>query len=640
MFALDWHRSDRPGVAADRLAASLGAGTGRAAANDSGDGWSAARLMPFADPRRARGWSAAQADGLIVLFAGYLANARELALALGLPWPASPSPDQLGQLYAKLLRQSGSDETERRAIGEYAAAVIDPARQTLRLVRSPLRAPPLHYHAAEERVVAASVPRAIVAAIGDRPLNPLRMADNAWFNYSTDQNGWYEGIIRLRHGHVLEAGPGGAVLRRYYDAAALPRIHLPRRSDYVEQADALLKEGIAAALDGFSRPALLLSGGLDSSLVAAKALDVLPAPQTLDTFTIVPRAEWDQRVPAGYYGDERPWVAALAARHPRLRPHYIDNANTGFDQGLGELFQLAGMAPINLANFGQYHAPIRAARAAGCDVILTPEWGNHTFSNAGNWAERELFRGLRWRELGALLRADTDDPRAVWRRFVGDCLLTELPPRWWHWQRRMRGEPDTRALSSPLRADYVAANGLDARAAAQGGGIGGVGPRSQAEWLNHELASSFDETADIWQGFEQLYGVPVRDPAAYRPLAEFCFGLPTDMFVHRGERRWLAREMARGVLPEAQRNNPLRGRHNADWLAKLAPHRAALRAELGRLEQVPELADMLDFPRLKAALDAWPDETPLGSAALPLQVALTRGLTTARFINHVAGRNA
>ena len=586
----------------------------------------------------ARAWSPVQIDGLIVLFTGHIANARALAGELGLTLPQHPGPDDLARLYAKLVRRYGSG-ADLQAIGEYAAGVIEPERRTLRLVRSPLRAPPLHYYHDAGRIIAASVPRVILAA-GVKPrLNPLRMADNAWFNYGTDQSGWYAGIERLPPGHALEAGPDGVRLNRYYEPADLPQIRLPRRSDYVEQAQVLLTEAVAAALDGYDRPGSLLTGGLDSSIVTATALDVLPEAQQLPTFTSIPQQEWDGRVPAGTYGNERPWVEAFAQRHPRIRPQFFENAGLGFDHGLAELFQLIGIAPINLSNFSHYHEPFRAARAAGCDVVLMAEWGNQTFSNGANWAAREYFRTRRWGELTALLRADEDDRRPLWRRFAGECLLPALPAALWRWQRAIRGVPDAREIASPLRGEFVKAHFLAARGHAQSGGLAGAAPASQRAWLLSELSPAFDETNDIWQGFEQLYGVAIRDPAAYRPLAEFCFGLPTDLYAFQGQRRWLAREMAHGMLPEAQRRNPRRGRHHADWLAKLAPRRAELRAELERLEQVPELAEMMDFPRLKAALDDWPGETPVGADALSLQVAVTRGLTTARFINYVAGRN-
>ena len=639
MFALDWRVHESSEATQSWLAASLAAGTGRVAGQAVQPGLVCAKLLAHNDPRRARGWVPIQIDGLVVLFAGHIANARSLAAELGLNFPAQSHGYDPARLYGKLLRRSGAD-CDLRIIGEYAAAVIDPARQTLRLVRSPLRAPPLHFHNAGQRVIASSVLRTILAAGIVPELDPLKLADNAWFNYASDRTSWYAGIAKVPLGTSMEFGPQGVHVQRYYDPLTLPEVRLPRAQDYVEQADALLKEAVAASLNGFSRPAVLLSGGLDSSLVAAKALDILPPAQDLPAFTFVPQSDWDGRVPRGTYGDERPFVDAFAAMHPRIVPHYLENQGLAFDHRMAEMFHLTGIAPINLANYSTYHEPWRAAQQTGCDVLLVPEWGNETFSNAGEWGQLEYFLSGRWGELVAALRTISDDERPLWRRIVGECLLPLLPPRLWRWQRALRGVRDTRELASPLRADYVAAHALNTRGDAQGGVLGSAAPRNQRQWLARTLNTAFEDSADVWQGFEQLYGLPMRDPAAYRPLAEFCFGLPTDLYLRHGERRWLAREMARGVLPEAQRSNLRSGRHHADWLAKLAPRRAELRAELERLEQVPELVEMLDFPRLKAALEDWPDQTPIGEDALALQVAVTRGLTTARFINHVSGRNA
>ena len=638
MFALDWRVHEPSDLPQSQLAASLAAGTGRVAGSAARPGLVCAQLLAHNDPRRARGWAPVQIDGLVVLFSGHIGNAGLLAAELGLNWSVQPDADDLARLYGQLVRRS-SERCDLRIIGEYAAAVIDPSLQTLRLVRSPLRAPPLHFHHAGARVIASSVPRTILAAGIVPQLDPLKLADNAWFNYASDRTGWYEGIAKVPLGTWVEFGPQGVQVQRYYDPLTLPEVRLPRAQDYVEQADALLKEAVAAALEGFARPGVLLSGGLDSSLVAVKALDVLPPEQHLPAFTFVPQSDWDGRVPRGTYGDERPFVDAFAAMHPQIIPQYLDNRGLAFDHRMAEMFHLTGIAPINLANYSPYHEPWRAAQQAGCDVLLVPEWGNETFSNAGGWGLIEYFLRGRWGEMGAALRTISDDDRPLWRRFVGECLLPLLPPALWRWQRAVRGVRDTRELASPLRADYVAALALNARGDAQGGALGAPAPRNQRQWLARTLNGAFEESADVWQGFEQLYGVPMRDPAAYRPLAEFCFGLPTDLYLRGGQRRWLARQMGRGVLPEAQRTNQRNGRHHADWLVKLAPQRESLRAELDRLEQVPELAEMLDFPRLKAALDDWPDQTPTGADALALQVALTRGLTTARFINYVSGRN-
>ncbi len=278
-------------------------------------------------------------SGLSVLFAGYIDNARDLAGALGLPWPRRPRIDDFARLYALLLRRHGN-ATDRLAMGQYAAAVIDDRQRRLRLVRSPLSAPPLHFRARAGLVRVASVVRVLLADDLAPRLNPSRMADNAWFNDGSDRSDWYGSIERVPLGTVIEFSSGARAENRFYDLLSLPRVTLPRRADYVEQAQALLKEAVAAALDPFEKPAVLLSGGLDSSLVAAAALEVLSPGQSLPAFTFVPQDDWDGRVPRGTYGDERPFVAAFAEKFPRIKPHFLDNRGLGFDHRMAELFHL------------------------------------------------------------------------------------------------------------------------------------------------------------------------------------------------------------------------------------------------------------------------------------------------------------
>lgn len=620
------------------MAGSLAAGTGLVAGLAEGPGWQAARLLDHGDPRRARHWHPAAIGGQLVLFAGFVANGRAIAADLGMAWPERPGPDDYARLYGAHLAQHGT-AGELGLVGEYAAAVFDPAAARLILVRSPLRAPPLHFRLIEGGIVAGSVPRVLFAPGGIPRLDRSKLADSAWFNYGSDRLGWYEGTDRLLPGTRLELHAGELKRTRYYDPAALPEVRLPRPGDYVEAALALLDEGVKSSLQGSSRPGVLLSGGLDSAIVAARAAAMLPEGRALDAYTFVPQADWDGRSPPGTFGDEGPAVAEFAKLHPQIQPHFFDNHGLGFDHRMAEMFHHTGIAPINLANFSSYHEPLRAARASGCDVVLLPEWGNDTFSNAGEWAPIEYLLKLRWGELVRALKTLPDDPRPLWRRLVGSSLLPLLPPRLWRWQRALRGIADKRELASPLRADFVRSQQLLARADMAAGGIASAAPRSRRAWLRGALGSGSDDSADIWQGFEQIHGLTIRDPAAYRPLAEFCFGLPTDMFVRQGEWRWLAREMGRGLLPEAQRTNRRSGRHNADWLAKLAPKRQELRDELTRLAMVPDMAEMLDIPRLIAALDAWPAETPTGMEGLELQIAVTRGITVARFIKWAEGRN-
>jgi len=109
---------------------------------------------------------------------------------------------------------------------------------------------------------------------------------------------------------------------------------------------------------------------------------------------------------------------------------------------------------------------------------------------------------------------------------------------------------------------------------------------------------------------------------------------------HLGVARWLAKEMAKGIMPEEQRANLRNGRWDADWHLRIGRRREDFLAELNSLSRDARMAAMFDIPRLQAALENWADETPtdLLSVYGP-EFAVPRALLTARFIKYVEGQN-
>lgn len=623
----------------ERLGASLVAGLGRFAGQQRSQTAIAASALPHRDERKARTWTPATVGPALVLLAGHLDNVTSIAAELGTAVPSRDDPAALARLYGMAVLSWG-DDADRRVIGEYSAIILNEDARLLRLARSPLRAPPLHYFTSAERVIAASVPRAIFACGIDRQLDEIKLADNALFNLGNEERGWFAGINRVPLGSVVELTPGGQLCRNYYDIAALPRIRRASTADYVAEAHELLREGTTACLAGSRKPAIMLSGGLDSALIAGKALEVMPEGAPLNAFTFVPESTGRGADTTGWYSDERPWVEAFCQKHPRIVPHFCDNANGGFDSRMEDLFFTTGGAPINQTNVAFYHQLWAAARAEGCDRILLGEFGNVTFSARGDWAYREYFRTLRWCQLYRALRGAADDGRPLYRRFITQVLMPMLPDSVWNWQRRVRGMPNIFEIATPLRDDYALDSGATARARAANVAATRANERTRLSDMADIHRTGWGGFSDIYHGFEQLHGITQRDPTAYRPFFEFCAGLPSELFLHDGVDRWLAREMGKGVLPEAQRLNRLFGRHNPDWHVKLSRRRSELLQELDRLERVPRLARMLDFAKVRAALEDWPEADALtNEARLVREGAIPRAFLLARYINYVEGRN-
>jgi asparagine synthase (glutamine-hydrolysing) len=112
------------------------------------------------------------------------------------------------------------------------------------------------------------------------------------------------------------------------------------------------------------------------------------------------------------------------------------------------------------------------------------------------------------------------------------------------------------------------------------------------------------------------------------------------MFARDGTLRWLAKELAKGVMPERQRANLLNGRWDSDWQLRLQRKRREYLDELDRIARDPRLSAMVDVPRLRRALEAMPQITPTDrQTVLPLEMAIPRGILAARFIRYAEGRN-
>jgi asparagine synthase (glutamine-hydrolysing) len=404
----------------------------------------------------------------------------------------------------------------------------------------------------------------------------------------------------------------------------------------------LLDEGVRACLAGFRHPGTTLSGGLDTPQVALRALAALPNDQRLPTFTFHPEPGYDERVQNYFLGDERPLVEAFAAMHPRLDPHFTGNEGYEHDYRWTEFFHLMGAAPSGLCNMYVFHGLLSDAAREGCDLLLLAEWGNFTFSDKGDWGYVEYLLTGKWRQLWlALTRIQTDD-RSAFGRFLVRCLLPLMPDAFWRAARRL-AKPKHRPfldMMQPLSSQYRVQSGAQRRLDRSGVFIERYQPRSRRHAQRMLFINGDGDSAEIYQAFEQMYGVALRDPMAYRPFVEFCFGLPVEMFMRDGRVRWLAKEMAKGLMSEEQRANRLNGRWDADWHLRLGRRRADLLAEVDRLAKDERMAAMFDLPRLRAALEDWPDETEVDAQQFYVrEFAVPRGLLAARFINYVEGRN-
>jgi len=153
-----------------------------------------ARMTGLWDPPETRS-SRRQAPTLLpwgdsVLFTGWFDNRAEVAEQLGI------DAQDPAAVYGHAVARWG-DEADRRIIGAYCAVVDRPAVGEVRLARSALSAPPLHFHSSDHGIAAASVPRALFALGLPAELNEERLAMRLHGVCHDAPGGWYKGIEAL-----------------------------------------------------------------------------------------------------------------------------------------------------------------------------------------------------------------------------------------------------------------------------------------------------------------------------------------------------------------------------------------------------------------------------------------------------------
>lgn len=572
--------------------------------------------------------------GQVAVLSGWFDNADAIAAENGLTRPGA------NFLYGVAVERWGLD-AERRILGHYCSLMIRPEGGPVRIARSPLAAPPLHYFERDGAIGVASVPRALVAMGLPQRLNRRKLADGLYLN-PTEDEGYLEGSRRVGIGEVVTLAKGSRRVARIFDPMAIKPLPHGDPREYIAEADRLLSEAVGVALKGARQPGLTLSGGLDSSNVAARALRLLPVGQTIKSFTFGPLPAWRASPEDRFIGDETPLVRQFLAMHPRIEPYFTDNADRDFDTDLERMFLAVGSGQPNFPVAFRFNGLAKLAHEQGCDVLIHSDMGNATFSNFAPWAACEYFRHGQWRQLWMTLSRRPNQQKTVLREFLGKVLLPATPDWFWRRWRTWRGNPP---VSINARLSFVhpqAMAAFDVHRRADAAKVlyerDWYGYRSQVT-ANH-FARGDGEAHDYIQGCAQLYKVRSRDATAYRPLVEFCLSLPTEAYMFDGESRWLARQLGRDLLPEAIRTERSEGLQGSDWHERMTPRLAEFREELARARNLCELDGLIDFDEAERMLDEWPAKSSLAPDMLArFSYGLIRVIAAVRYARFITGSN-
>ncbi|MEN8144867.1 MAG: asparagine synthase-related protein [Gemmatimonadota bacterium] len=490
-------------------------------------------------------------DGCVLVADARIDNRTELLRELG----GQPGLNEAASDAALILaafRRWGAD-APARLVGDFAFAVWDREKKRVVAARDPMAMRPLYYRHEAGRLLFGSEVKQILAS-GDVPRRLDEATVAAFLAGDFGPAGWtfYSGIQQLPPAHVLVADKNGARVTRYWDAEPSRQIRYPDEAQYAEHLLELLSESVSARLRGTRPMGLFLSGGMDSTSIAATA-GWLKTKQSAD---VAPLHTYSWAFPTLAECDER-HISSGLVDHYRLLSSDIDAEAAAPLSGYPRHGPDADDPYVGVYQ-PLLEATLAAARDDGVRLMMSGERGDLSMGDYIYDYPGLFWRG-QWRTLLEELRMQAGWKNASVAAMLNIFLLRPArahvwPPGRAEWAReplrrtyrRFRKRP----ISPPwLRPEFSAATNLDEILRQR---------PEQADFqplARHKryqaIFTPMHVRGMVWSDRTQArFGIGFADPWSDRRIAEFALAVPQRLLNRTGDNKRLVRRAMRGVMPE------------------------------------------------------------------------------------------
>jgi asparagine synthase (glutamine-hydrolysing) len=439
------------------------------------------------------------------------------------------------------------DRSVEHLRGMFAFAIWDAPRRRLLLARDRLGVKPLYWAMAGDRLIFGSEIKAILeSGLVRAQANEGALPELLGTRYLSGTETLFKGIHCLQPGHTLVFEKGAVSIQRYWDIpAGQPSDELSRLSDaeVVRRFRDLLEEAVRVRLMADVPLGMFLSGGLDSSAIAALMSKLIDRP--LQTFSVA----FKQRAFSELDYARQVATAIKADAHEIV----IDDQD--FFGALPRLIWHEDEPIAHPSSIPLYF--VSALARDHVKVVLTGEGSDELLAGYGKYP-RALAN---WRAAGAYAAVP-----APLRRWVAESVVPKLPGQ--------VGRYATRSFLAMPRTpeamffDNFAAIGLRRQGsllspafAAQATPERAYGPSRAFFDAPNGHSTTLDRLlyADMKTYLVELLmkqdqmsmaaSIESRVPFLDHRLVEFAAGLPTRMKLRGLTTKWILREAVRGILP-------------------------------------------------------------------------------------------
>ena len=531
---------------------------------------------------------------MVAAYNGEIYNFRELAKAHRITVRTRSDTEVMLECFER-----SGERAIREWNGIFSLAIHDRMQGQLHLMRDRFGVKPLCYLETDEAIVFASEAKVILDWLPEFSISTKALSQYMLYGYQTGSEGFVNGLKRVEPGQhlVVDVQSGRFIEDRHFWTLDDVSASSVSPSEATDRARELIENAVRRQLVSDVPVGLFLSGGIDSSTIAALASRQSPEP--LDAYSL----EYDVNV-GGKSEMER---ARLVANQFRLNHHAIRLSATEVGEIFGDVviqYDEPFADPAGVALYQLSRACGRSHR-----VVLQGDGGDELF---GGYRRYSVLQYRRLNRLASSCHKLL--PRSRFRqrleRLNQILGIVDRPQLIAHYlTEETPATNPTRMLGKGLREAVAPYSGEEDYI------------DTGSRLLKHDAVQQLLYT-DIsillpWKYLEKVdkatmrFSIESRVPFLDNELAEFMLSLPSSVKIKRGKKKHILKEAMRGLVPDSILFGPKRGfdvpvrawmqrglhDHAADLFNSSDPNlidrNAALEAlkayQTGKLESVPML---------------------------------------------------
>lgn len=481
-----------------------------------------------------------------IIYNGEVYNYIELRNELGADTFRTHSDTEV---ILRAFQRWGADCVNRLR-GMFAIAIWDSLEKKLFLARDRFGIKPLYWAKTSTGFYFASEVKALLPFLERRQVNPGALSDYFTFQFCLGHKTLMDGVWQMPAAHYAVVSPGQAPKpERYWE------VHYDIDYDhtekwFTERLTELLHDSVRVHLRADVEVGSYVSGGVDSSLVAALARDVRPEGRF---------QAFNGRFLDGQDYDESHYAAALADENG-MQLHVADIGERDFVDHIAKVIWHLDQPTAGPGSFPQYMVSKRVGE--NVKVVLGGQGGDEIFGGYARYLVAYFEQCIKGGIEGTLHNGNylvtyesiipnletLRQYKPMLREFWASGLFGERDERYWRLVNRANtfggilatGVLDQRATLEEFKQIFWGQN---------------VGKESYFDSMTHfDFKTLLPALLQVEDRMSMAHGVEARVPFLDHPLVEFAATIPADIKFKNGELKRLLKNVFAARLPEQIRN--------------------------------------------------------------------------------------